>query len=168
MSLTTHNYSFTSEESMFFEQNTKIFSCLKNAIIKQVYAVWDCIDNVWFDNAPMLIVTSAVILSVKMKSDIDIAIGWNDISLSERPRWFSEEQESEIKGLNWYEDLEWKKYDKAGIQQLYNEEIEEILFHAYDNNWGVGIGLKCKSGKCLWIYDSGDVIAGKIDNYKKK
>lgn len=108
---------------------------LKNAVIEQVYALWDCIDNRWFDDAPMLIQTSAGILSVNVRSEKYIAIGWNDIPLSEKPVWFDEMQIETKKGLNWIEDIE----------------------------WGVGIGLKTRSGKCLWIYDAGDVISPKVE-----
>lgn len=66
-----------------------------------------------------------------------------------------------IKGLNWIEDLEWRADGK--ISQILNEQIDSILFHHEDIKWGVGIGLKTKSGKCLWIYDAGDVISTKVE-----
>lgn len=81
MPLTMHNYVFVSEKTAFYEKFEGIFMLLKNAVIEQVYALWDCIDN----------------------------------------RWFDEMEIETIKGLNWIEDLE----------------------------WGVGIGLKTRSGKCL-------------------
>lgn len=160
MSLTTHNYLFISEEEAFFLQYKEVFCLLKNAVIEQIYALWDCIDEIWFDNGPMLVKTSVGVLRVHVKSDNYISIGWNDISLSEKPRWFDEKQ---AKGLNWYEDLEWRKYSKNEAQQICGEKIKDILFHAYDKNWGIGIGLKCWSEKCLWIYDAGDIITAKIE-----
>lgn len=109
--LATHNYTFVSEKTAFYEKFDDIFMLLKNAVIEQVYALWDCIDN----------------------------------------RWFDEMEIETIKGLNWIEDLEWRADDK--VSQILNEQIDSILFHHEDIKWGIGIGLKTKSGKCLWIYD---------------
>lgn len=75
MSLTMHNYVFVSEKTAFYEKFEGIFMLLKNAVIEHVYALWDCIDNRWFDDAPMLIQTSAGILSVNVRSEKYIAIG---------------------------------------------------------------------------------------------
>lgn len=161
MSLTNHNYFFVSEQNEFYKTNAGIFELIKNTIIEQVYAVWDCIDKKWFYDAPILIKTSAGILSVNVKSDIYIAIGWNDISVCEKPKWFDETQRKEIYGLSWVEDLEWREYHS--VHQICSEQIESILFHPYSPQWGVGIGLKCKSNKCLWIYDAGDIISAKVD-----
>ena len=161
VSLTNHDYSFVSEQVEFYTVNEDIFALIKNAIIEQVYAVWDCIGRKWFDDAPMLVKTSVGTLSVNVKSDVYIAIGWNDISLFEKPIWFDETQSQEIVGLNWVEDLEWRKYNI--VHQICGEQIESILFHPCSKGRGVGIGLKCKSRKCLWIYDAGDVISAKVD-----
>ena len=160
MSLTNYDYSFVSEQIEFYTVNEDIFDLIKNAIIEQVYAVWDCIDQKWFDDAPMLVKTSVGTLSVNVKSDVYIAIGWNDISLFEKLRWFDETQSQEIVGLNWVENLEWRGYNI--VHQICGEQIESILFHPCSKGWGVGIGLKCKSRKCLWIYDAGDVISAKV------
>ena len=65
VSLTAHNYIFVSEKNTFYEKFDGIFRLLKNAVIEQVYGVWDCMDNRWFDDAPMLIKTSVGTLSVK-------------------------------------------------------------------------------------------------------
>lgn len=162
MSLTTHNYIFVSEKTTFYKQFDGIFRKLKNAVIEQVYAVWDCIDCRWLDDAPMLIKTSLGILSVNVKSERYIAIGWNDIPLSEKPIWFDETEMETIKDLNWIEDLKWRANDK--VSRILNEEIESVLFHNEDVKWGVGIGLKTKSGKCLWVYDAGDVISAKVES----
>lgn len=161
MPLTMHNYVFVSEKTAFYEKFDGVFMLLKNAVIEQVYALWDCIDNRWFDDAPMLIQTSAGILSVNVRSEKYIAIGWNDIPLSEKPVWFDEIEIETKKGLNWIEDLEWRADDK--VSQILNEQIDSILFHHEDIEWGVGIGLKMRTGKCLWIYDAGDVISAKVE-----
>lgn len=162
MSLTNHRYSFVSQQEGFYNQNRHIFGLMKGAVLEQVYAVWDCLEQGWFGEAPMLVKTSAGILSVHVKSDEKIAIGWNDFSLSEKPIWFDETQREEIKGLNWVEDLEWRVYEDAS--PVRNERIEKILFHPASGQWGVGIGLKCTSGECLWLYDGGDVISAKIES----
>ena len=159
--MTAHNYIFVSEKNTFYEKFDGIFRLLKNAVIEQVYGVWDCMDNRWFDDAPMLIKTSVGTLSVKVRSEKYIAIGWNDILLSEKPIWLDETEFETIKGLNWIENLEWRA--NGEFSQIVNEEIESILFHNEDLKWGAGIGLKTKSGKCLWVYDAGDIISAKVE-----
>jgi len=161
VSLTNHNYFFVSERNDFYERNKDIFKLINNAVIEQVYAVWDCIDKKWFDDAPMLVKTSAGILSIHVKSEIYIAIGWNDISLSEKPKWFDDTQSAEIQGLNWVENFEWREY--SNVYPICKERIESILFHPCDRKHGVGIGLKCTSNNCLWIYDAGDVISAEVE-----
>lgn len=157
MSLTNHEYVFVSGESDFYRIHKTIFANIQNAVIEQVYAVWDCIDNRWFAEAPMLVKTSAGILSVTVRSDSYIAIGWNDILLSEKPKWYDNTQDQDIAGLDWVEDLEWREYSK--VRQICNEQIESILFHPCSEDRGVGIGFRCRSEKCLWIYDAGDIIS---------
>lgn len=162
MSLTNYPCTFVRECGTFFRENGNIFARLENAVIERVYAVWDRIDETWFDDAPMLVKTSAGMFSVHVKSGTDIAIGWNDFSLSEKPVWFDETDAVAIENLGWTENLEWREY--RAVSGICNERIRDIRFHADGDGGdaGVGIGLVCGSGKCLWIYDAGDVIAARV------
>ena len=160
MSLTNHPYDFVSERSAFYRKNAAILQSLRYTAIEQVYALWDCADSVWFEDGPMLVKTLAGILSVHVKSECKIAVGWNDFSLRENPTWFDETQRDQIDGRDRVEDSEWRAY--GTVSQICGERVEDILFHPCDAGWGVGIGLKCGSGRCLWIYDAGDVIAAKV------
>ena len=81
--------------------------------------------------------------------------------MSEKPIWLDETEFETIKGLNWIENLEWRA--NGEFSRIVNEEIESILFHNENLKWGVGIGLKTKSGKCLWVYDAGDIISAKVE-----
>lgn len=162
MSLADHPYRFVCNGGAFFRENGNIFARLENAVIERVYAVWDCMDETWFDDAPMLVKTSAGMLSVLVKSGTDIAIGWNDLSLSEKPVWLDETDAGMIEEPGWTEDLEWREY--RAVSGICKERIRGIRFHADGDGGdpGVGIGLACGSGKCLWIYDAGDVIAARV------
>lgn len=165
MLLTDYKYAFVSKRDEFYKTNAAIFARLENAAIEEVYAVWDCIGKEWFYDAPMLVKTSAGVLSVHVKSDEYIAIGWNDISPREKPQWLDEELAA---GLDWAEDLEWRPYDK--VRPACGEQIKNILFHPCDDparGRGVGIGLQCGSGLCLWLYDAGDMIAARVDAGQK-
>lgn len=159
MLLTDHAYAFVSKRDEFYKTNAPVFARLKNAVIEQVYAVWDCISKEWFYEAPMLVETSAGVLSIHVKSDEYIAVGWNDISPLEKPKWLDE---ATARGLDLEEDLEWRPYDKA--RPACGGRIGQVLFHPCDfaEGWGVGIGLQCAPGFCLWLYDAGDVIAARI------
>lgn len=162
MSLTNHPYRFVCDRNAFFRENGDTIARLENAVIEQVYAVWDCIDGAWFDDAPMLVKTSAGTLSVHVKSETDIAVGWNVFSLSEKPVWFDETDAGEIGSPGWVEDLEWKEY--CAVSGICSERIRGIRFYAAGTgkNTGVGIGLVCHNGSCLWIYDAGDRIAARV------
>ena len=156
--LSDHAYNFVSNRDEFYKTNAAIFAQLKNAVIEEVFAVWDRIGKAWFYDAPMLVKTPAGVLSVHVKSDEYIAIGWNDISPLEKPQWLDE---ATARGLGLEEDLEWRPYDKA--RPACGERIGQVLFHPC-----VGIGLQCASGLCLWLYDAGDVIAARVDEAKKQ
>lgn len=162
MSLADHPYRFVCDRGAFFRENGKIAALLENAVIERVYAVWNCINETWFVDAPMRVKTSAGMLPVHVKSGTDIAIGWNDLSLSEKPVWFDRADAGAIEGLGWTEDLEWRDY--RAVSGIRNERIGDIGFHAGGDGEaaGVGIGLACSSGKCLWICDAGDVIAARM------
>lgn len=162
MLLSYHAYNFVSTRDEFYKTNAAIFAQLENALIEEVYAAWDCISKSWFYDAPMLVKTPAGVLSVHVKSDAYIAIGWNDISPHEKPQWLDE---AAAEGLGLAEDLKWRPYDEA--RPACGERIEQVLFHpcdlAEDWGWGVGIGLQCASGSCLWLYDAGDMIAARVE-----
>ena len=161
MALSDHQGSFVSEAAAFYERYGDIAERLRDTVITQVYGAWDRLEGTWFGEAPMLVETPDGLLSVRVKSETDLALGWNEIDRLKKPRWFGEDQKALIEGLDWVEDLEWRSYDR--VRQVWGERFEAVLFHACDRAWGVGLGLKCGSGRYLWLYDAGDVIAARVE-----
>ena len=100
MILSNYNFSYYSDEETFLQENKDILEKINGMKIQEVYALWNNIDGSWFLDGPMLIQFEQGILSVKVKSEKDIAIGWNDIDLNSKPIWLSQ---NEIPG--WEADL---------------------------------------------------------------
>ena len=100
MILSNYNFSYYSDEETFLQENKDILEKINGMKIQEVYALWNNIDVSWFLDGPMLIQFEQGILSVKVKSEKDIAIGWNDIDLNSKPIWLSQ---NEIPG--WEADL---------------------------------------------------------------
>lgn len=160
MILSKYNFSYYSDEETFLKENKDILEKVNGIKIQEVYALWNNIDGSWFLDGPMLIQFEEGILSVKVKSEKDIAIGWNDIDLNSKPIWLSQ---NEIPG--WEEDLEWKRYEKVedaiGRRILISMTVKEEL----TNNL-VGIQFLTEQDGLLKFIDSGDEIEGNFVNFK--
>ena len=160
MILSNYNFSYYSDEETFLQENKDILEKINGMKIQEVYALWNNIDGSWFLDGPMLIQFQEGILSVKVKSEKDIAIGWNDIDLNSKPIWLSQ---NEI--LGWEEDLEWKRYEKVedaiGRRILISMTVKEEL----TNNL-VGIQFLTEQDGLLKFIDSGDEIEGHFVNFK--
>ena len=160
MILSNYNFSYYSDEETFLKENKDILEKINGMKIQEVYALWNNIDGSWFLDGPMLIQFEEGILSVKVKSEKDIAIGWNDIDLNSKPIWLSQ---NEI--LGWEEDLEWKRYEKVedaiGRRILISMTVKEEL----TNNL-VGIQFLTEQDGLLQFIDSGDEIKWHFINFK--
>ncbi|MGM9978227.1 MAG: hypothetical protein ACI33J_05470 [Clostridium sp.] len=160
MILSNYNFNYYSDKEAFLRENKDILEQINGIKIQEVYALWDNIDSSWFLDAPMLIQFEAGILSIKVKSEKDIAIGWNDIDLNSKPVWLPKD---EIPG--WKEDLEWKRYSKVegaiGRRILTSMTIKEEI----TNNL-IGIQFLTEQDGLLKFIDSGDEINGRFVNFK--
>lgn len=155
MSLTTHPYRFFSDKQVFLEAWGAFLKELTGERLLCVWGVWDTEGETWFDEAPMLVELTSGILSVHVKSESDLAVGWNDLFYSHKPVWFDEDQIREMPDLNWQEDLIWKKYD--AVDRSFGSIVRKI--EPLQNNCGLrGILVSLEGGK-LCVYDAGDVIA---------
>ena len=158
MSLTTHPYHFFSDIQTFLNVWGNTLNKLTNEKILCVWGVWDSKDETWFDDAPMLVELTAGTLSIHVKCEKDLAIGWNDILLSDKPVWFDEDQIGQMPDLKWQENLTWKKYD--AVATAFGRDIKRII--PIRNNYGlIGMDFSLDNDITLSIYDAGDVIAAK-------
>ena len=123
-----------------------------------VWGVWNIEDETWFDDAPMLVELTAGTLSVHVKCEKDLAIGWNDILLSDKPVWFDEYQIKQMPDLKWQENLILERYDL--VEKAFNQTIKSIV-PLHDNYGLTGIAFSLDDDTILSIYDAGDVIAAK-------
>lgn len=95
-------------------------------------------------------------MSIHVKNEKDLAIGWNDIMPMEKPVWFDEKQlHEELKGLQWQEDLVWKEY--KDVNESLGKTVAKIA--PLKNAAGlIGIAIDFYSGGRLVFQDAGDVI----------
>ncbi len=164
MSLTSHNYIFFSERDAFLQKWSMLFDELVGDEIEGVLGVWDNLDACWFGEAPMLVKLSSGVLSVNVKSEHELAVGWNDIFLYEKPVWFDENDEDKIAGLGWQEDLDWKGY--MPVDKAIGRIIREIqLISDSCGNGLTGLRFILSNGAKLDIYDAGDVIAARVVDF---
>lgn len=108
MILSNYNFNYYSDEEAFLRENKDILEQINGMKIQEVYALWDNIDSSWFLDAPMLIKFEECILSIKVKSEKDIAIAQNDIDLNSKPVWLPQDEIPD-----WKEDLEWRRHSKV-------------------------------------------------------
>lgn len=160
MSLTTHPYRFFSDFRQFIDVWGALLDNLSGEKILCVWGVWDSDEDVWFDAAPMLAELSSGIMSIHVKCERDLAIGWNDIFYLDKPIWFDTEQLSQISGLGWHENLVWKAYDN--VTEAFGCVIKRAV--PIQNGDGlIGLSLLLNRGAELIFYDAGDVIAAKYE-----
>ena len=165
MSLTTHPYHFFSDIKAFMNVWGKSLGKLMDEKILCVWGVWDTENKTWFDVAPMLIELTSVTLSVHVKCEKDLAIGWNDILLSDKPVWFDEEQNRQMPDLKWQENLIWKEYDL--VEKAFGNTIKNTV--PLQSDYGLtGIAFSLDDDITLSIYDAGDVIAAKCEWNKEE
>lgn len=124
MSLTTHPYKFFSDYYEFWSEWEELLQSLIGCRVISILGIWDNLDGKWFNVGPMVLRLSSGELFVCVKSEKDLAIGWNEISTTEKPVWFDQGQLLEMQDLNWQEDLSWKEHDS--VHEVQNSVIEKI------------------------------------------
>ena len=158
MSLTTHPYHFFSDLQAFLNVWGATLDKLTGETILCVWGVWDIEDETWFDDAPMLVELNAGTLSIHVTCEKYLAIGWNDILLSDKPVWFDEAQIKQMPDLKWRENLMWKRYD--AVEKAFGGTIKAAV-PIQDSCGLVGMDFSLDNNIALSIYDAGDVIAAK-------
>ena len=103
MNLMDYPFVFYTDGEEFRETNKKLFSQLKDRRLKCIYGAYDLVSESWFEEAPMIVEFEHGELAVATKSNMEIAVLWNEISHHDKPVWFDEAPE-----LGWEEDLVWK------------------------------------------------------------
>ncbi len=152
MILTEFPFEDFCDKTLFSERWEKTLSALSGQRVTNIFGVWDNTDGKWFGEAPMLIGFENGSLAVNVRSEKYLALTWNKILSTEKPRWFPENTEIPY----WREDLDWREYSP-----LSEFKCAEILRVEVIGNENTLNGLRFKTDKGGFsIADVGDVIAG--------
>lgn len=152
MILTEFPFEFFCDSAPFSEKWEKRLAALSGSIIAEIYGVWDNTDDNWFDDAPMLVEFAHGTLAVNVSSEKYLALAWNEILSTEKPRWFGEAPPVP----DWREDLEWRGY--TPLSRFKGAEIVSVKAIAGENALN-GLRFLTDRGGFI-IIDDGDVIAG--------
>lgn len=152
MILTEFPFEDFCDKDLFSERWSELLSGLSGRRIVNILGVWDNIDGEWFGEAPMLVEFVQGTLAVNVRSEKYLALAWNEIFSTEKPRWFSENPE--IPG--WQEDLDWREY--SSLAKFKGAEILRVEVIEGENALN---GLRFETDKGGFsLIDNGDVIAG--------
>lgn len=155
MILTEFPFEYFSDKERFSEKWAKTLSELSGRRIVNIFGTWDELDMEWFGDAPMLVEfesESLAVLAVNVRSEKYLAIAWNEIFPTEKPRWFGE-----IPPLpDWHEDLYWREY--SPLAKFNGAEILSVEVIDGENVLN-GLRFETDVGG-FSIIDDGDVIAG--------
>ncbi len=152
MILTEFPFEYFSDKERFSEKWEKRLAALSGSSIAGIYGAWDNTDDKWFDDAPMLVELEQGTLAVNVSSEKYIALSWNEILPTDKPRWFGE-----VPPLpDWQEDLEWREY--TPLSRFKGAELLSVKAIAGDNTLN-GLRFFTDLGEFI-IIDDGDVIAG--------
>ncbi len=152
MILTEFPFEYFSDKEQFLKRWAKTLSELSGRRIVNIFGAWDELDTKWFDDAPMLIEFEHGTLAVNVRSERYLALAWNEIFPTEKPRWFGEAPPVP----EWHEDLSWREYSplvKFNGAEIFGVEVIE--------GKNVLNGLRFETDVGVFsIIDNGDVIAG--------
>lgn len=155
MVLTEFPFEYFSDKERFSIKWARTLSELSGHRIINIFGVWDELDMEWFDDAPVLVEfesESLAVLAVNVRSEKYLAIAWNEIFPTEKPRWFGEAPPLP----DWHEDLYWREYTPlSGFKGVRLLNVTPI---AGDNALN-GLRFETDNGG-FSIIDNGDVIAG--------
>lgn len=152
MILTEFPFEYFSDKEQFSKRWTKTLSELSGRRIVNIFGVWDELDTEWFDDAPMLVEFEHGTLAVNVRSEKYLALAWNEIFPTEKPRWFGEAPPVP----DWHEDLYWREY--LPLSRFKGAELLNVTAIASDNALN-GLRFETNNGG-FSIVDNGDVIAG--------
>ncbi len=152
MILTEFPFEFFRDSAMFSDRWAELLSDLSQRHIVNIFGAWDNLYKEWFDDAPMLIEFEHGTLAINVHSEMYLALAWNEILPTEKPRWYAEDSSFP----DWREDLDWREYSPLakfnGAEILGVEVIEgENVLNGLRFETDVG-GFS--------IIDNGDIIAG--------
>lgn len=140
------------DKDSFSERWAELLSALSKRRIVNIFGVWDNIDGEWFGDAPMLVEFAHGTLAVNVRSEKYLALAWNELFPTEKPRWFSEN--TEIPG--WQEDLDWRE----NLQLVKFKGAEALRVGVIEGENALN-GLRFETDKGGFsLIDNGDVIAG--------
>lgn len=155
MILTEFPFEFFCDKKRFSEKWKNRLVELSNSRICDIYGVWDNIDGEWFDDAPMLVQTDNGTLAVNVRSEKYLALAWNEILPTEKPRWFGEAPLLP----DWREDLDWRGY--SPLSRFVGAVILRVEVIEGENAPNVLNGLRFETDRGGFsIIDNGDIIAG--------
>lgn len=152
MLLTEFPFEFFCDSVRFSERWAELLSGLSGRRIVNIFGAWDNIDGEWFDDSPMLVEFAHGTLAVNVRSEKYLALAWNEIFPTEKPRWFGEAAPVP----DWQEDLDWREY--IPLSQFNGAEILCVEVIRGENALN-GLRFKTEIGG-FSIVDSGDIIAG--------
>ena len=152
MILTNFSFEYFRDEDLFSERWEELLSALPGQRIVNIFSVWDNIYGEWFGEAPMLVEFAHGTLAVNVHSEMYLALAWNEIFSTEKPRWFSEN----IDMPGWQEDLDWR--EESPLVKFKGAEVLRVEVIEGENALN---GLRFETDKGGFsLIDNGDVIAG--------
>lgn len=155
MILTEFPFEDFCDKTLFSGRWEKTLSSLSGQRIVNIFGVWDNTSGEWFGEAPMLVELENGTLAVNVRSEKYLALAWNKILSTEKPRWFPENTEIP----DWREDLDWRVY--LPLCKFRNTEVLRVEVVGSENALN-GLRFKTDEGGFL-IADAGDVITGISD-----
>ena len=155
MILTEFPFEDFCDKTLFSGRWEKTLSALSRQRIVNIFGVWDNTSGEWFGEAPMLVELENGTLAVNVRSGKYLALAWNKILSTEKPRWFPENTEIP----DWREDLDWRVY--SPLCKFRNTEVLRVEVVGSENALN-GLRFKTDEGGFL-IADAGDVITGISD-----
>lgn len=152
MILTEFPFEFFFDKESFSDMWAERLSELSGSRITDIFGAWDNLDKEWFGEAPMLVQTHSGTLAVNVLSEKYLALAWNELLPTEKPRWFGEAPPVP----DWREDLDWRGY--SPLSRFNGAVILRIEVIEGENALN---GLRFETDKGVFsIADVGDIIAG--------
>lgn len=105
---------FYDNEQRFIEANKETLNSICGETLNQIFWVWDEVNNEWFTDCPVILKLNSMQISICNFKFDEIALGCNDINMSEALDWY---------GCDF--DLEWREYEFSGKERLLFHSIKD-------------------------------------------